>query len=245
MQFLHCFFLFSRNPMRLSKDICGTIDDRIRFQVLHALKQKTASPSFMLPFKKSLENVGSLWLSSLMPRQNDEILSGDDSDDDNDDSSPPLVTSDTDLNSEFMSDDAATADGSMTINELPSITRGAWPWLAAVYVNNITSLAYQCGGTLVSNRIVISAAHCFQLFKKRYTANEVLVFLGRHNLKNWNEEGSLAAPVDDIFIHPDYSRHLNSYDADIAVVVLKNEVRYVLEFCFLYFFIDYKNFVKL
>ncbi|KAM7348834.1 gastrulation-defective [Cochliomyia hominivorax] len=240
-----------KNPIRLSKDICGTIDDRIRFQVLHALKQSTSSSSSMVSsstfsrkFKKPTDRVDSLLMSTFLTRQNDEIpmggrilsnvenfqtRGGDNenarSDEDNGDA-PPLVTSDTDFNSDFSLDDTASAGGSMTINELPSITRGAWPWMAAVYVNNLTSLAYQCGGTLVSSRVVISAAHCFQLFKKRYTANEVLVFLGRHNLKNWNEEGSLAAPVDDIFIHPDYNQHLNSYDADIAIVILKNEVRF-------------------
>ncbi|XP_016925265.2 serine protease gd isoform X1 [Drosophila suzukii] len=109
---------------------------------------------------------------------------------------------------------------------LPSITRGSWPWLAAIYVNNLTSLDFQCGGTLVSGRVVISSAHCFKLFNKRYTSNEVLVFLGRHNLKNWNEEGSLAAPVDGIYIHPDFNSQLSNYDADIAVIMLKDEVRY-------------------
>lgn len=64
------------------------------------------------------------------------------------------------------------------------------------------------------------------MYKKQYTANEVLVFLGRHNLKNWNEDGSVAAPCDDIFIHPDYDSNLKSYDADIAVIVLKNDVRF-------------------
>jgi len=108
---------------------------------------------------------------------------------------------------------------------LPSITRGSWPWLAAIYVNNLTSLDFQCGGTLVSGRVVISSAHCFKLFNKRYTSNEVLVFLGRHNLKNWNEEGSLAAPVDGIYIHPDFNSQLSNYDADIAVIMLKDEVR--------------------
>ncbi|KAH8301018.1 hypothetical protein KR044_011484 [Drosophila immigrans] len=113
-----------------------------------------------------------------------------------------------------------------TSNTLPSLTRGAWPWLAAIYVNNITSLDFQCCGTLVSSRVVISSAHCFQMFKHRLTANEVLVFLGRHNLKNWNEEGSLAAPVDSIYIHSDYNQQISDYDADIAVLILKDEVRF-------------------
>uniref|UniRef100_A0A1I8NNK9 Peptidase S1 domain-containing protein n=1 Tax=Stomoxys calcitrans TaxID=35570 RepID=A0A1I8NNK9_STOCA len=240
-----------KTPVRISKDICGTIDDRIRFQVLHALKQKSdlasTSSSTFSSIRNPLAKVGVIMTSALArqdvnsynitmggPRfgvQHDDVDVVAESNDDSSDL-PPLVTSDADNPAEFSSDDAAasptsnTDDGSMAIQELPSITRGAWPWLAAVYVNNLTSLAYQCGGTLISQRIVVSAAHCFQLFKKRYTANEVLVFLGRHNLKNWNEEGSLAAPVDDIFIHPDYNQHLSSYDADIAVVVLKNEVRF-------------------
>ncbi|XP_026847142.1 serine protease gd isoform X1 [Drosophila persimilis] len=117
-----------------------------------------------------------------------------------------------------------TVDGSAVGSSLPSITRGSWPWMAAIYVNNLTSLDFQCGGTLVSRRVVISSGHCFKMFNKRYTANEVLVFLGRHNLKNWNEEGSLAAPVDGIYIHPDFNSQLSSYDADIAVVILKDEV---------------------
>ncbi|XP_022208565.2 serine protease gd isoform X2 [Drosophila obscura] len=119
-----------------------------------------------------------------------------------------------------------TVDGSAVGSSLPSITRGSWPWLAAIYVNNLTSLDFQCGGTLVSTRVVISSGHCFRMFNKRYTANEVLVFLGRHNLKNWNEEGSLAAPVDGIYIHPDFNSQLSSYDADIAVILLKDEVRF-------------------
>ncbi|XP_054729953.1 serine protease gd isoform X1 [Anastrepha obliqua] len=106
------------------------------------------------------------------------------------------------------------------------LQRGAWPWLAAIYVNNLTSLTYQCAGTLVSSRVVISSAHCFQLHKQGYPANEVLVFLGRHNLQNWNEEYSIAAPVSDIFIYPDYDDLLGTYDADIAVVMLKHQVRF-------------------
>lgn len=204
--------LLYRNPLHIPTDICGTIDDRIRFQVLHALKQKTKPSSMRAKQQKTFAESKSPLLTALLRQEEAEDAAD----------GPPLVTEDTDRLNEFFADGPSS---SKNINELPSITRGAWPWLAAVYVNNITSLSYQCGGTLISARIVISAAHCFQLFKQRYTANEVLVFLGRHNLKNWSEEGSLAAPVDDIFIHPDYNRHLNSYDADIAVVVLKNEVR--------------------
>ncbi|XP_011193267.2 serine protease gd [Zeugodacus cucurbitae] len=116
----------------------------------------------------------------------------------------------------------------------PVLTRGAWPWLAAIYVNNLTSLAYQCAGTLVSTHVVVSSAHCFHIQRQHYKANEVLVFLGRHNLRNWNEEHSIAAPVSEIFLHPEYDATLGTYDADIAVLVLKIQVRfntYILPAC--------------
>lgn len=109
---------------------------------------------------------------------------------------------------------------------LPTVlTRGAWPWLAAIYVNNLTSLSYQCGGTLVSAHVVVSSAHCFHLQSQHHKANELLVFLGRHNLRNWNEEHSIAAPVSEIFLHPEYDATLGTYDADIAVLVLKIQVQ--------------------
>ncbi|XP_055377368.1 serine protease gd [Condylostylus longicornis] len=106
------------------------------------------------------------------------------------------------------------------------LIRGSWPWLAAIYVNNYTSLTYICGGTIISKNIVLTAAHCFHIYQKKYNANEVLVFLGRHNLQNWNEDGSSISTIDNIFIHPDYDNNLSSYDADIAVVILKNSIKF-------------------
>ncbi|XP_017850526.1 serine protease gd isoform X2 [Drosophila busckii] len=182
------------------------------------------------PFKPRREQCGRLDKSldfRLPPRADDELRFHDDA------QSPVFAPMDDyDIDEEVELETDELLDGVNDSNNstagalLPSITRGAWPWLAAIYVNNLTSLDYQCGGTLVSARVVISSAHCFQLFNQRYTANEVLVFLGRYNLKNWNEEGSLAAPVDGIYIHADYNKQLSNYDADIAVVVLKTAVRF-------------------
>ncbi|XP_050331231.1 serine protease gd [Bactrocera neohumeralis] len=125
-------------------------------------------------------------------------------------------------------------NSSLATSPQPLLTRGAWPWLAAIYVNNLTSLAYQCAGTLVSAHVVISSAHCFHFQRQHHKANEVLVFLGRHNLRNWNEEHSIAAPVSEIFLHPEYDATLGTYDADIAVLVLKIRIRfntYILPAC--------------
>ncbi|EDW00505.1 GH11823 [Drosophila grimshawi] len=193
---------FKKKPFYSPGEICGKIDKSFDFRLPQRRQHHHPPPTFV----------------SLGEYDND----GDELD----------VESEVDDGDELVDEDTADSiimvDGqnATTANILPSITRGAWPWLAAIYVNNQTSLDFQCGGTLVSARVVISSAHCFQMFNQRYTANEVLVFLGRHNLKNWNEEGSLAAPVDGIYIHSDYNQQLSNYDADIAVIMLKDEVRF-------------------
>lgn len=202
--------------LHISKHDCGIIDNRVRYQVLHYIQQLNVERrtrggdddddgdgSVDLLDNPNLTNGGGPIV----------ILGGDDKDDNDHDT--PIK-----MYEEMKNEPPAP----------PVLTRGAWPWLAAIYVNNVTSLTYQCTGTLVSEQIILSAAHCFQLYKELYTANEVLVFLGRHNLNNWSEEGSLAAPVDDIFIHPDYKRELNNYDADIAIIVLKNGIRLVIKY---------------
>ncbi|KAJ6635913.1 Serine protease gd [Pseudolycoriella hygida] len=107
-----------------------------------------------------------------------------------------------------------------------SIRRGDWPWLVAVYLNKATSLSFNCGGNLVSARTVVTAAHCFKTSDRQYRPEEVLLFLGRFNILNWGETGSKTAEVQQIIIHNDYMKQESSYDADIAVVIMREKVQY-------------------
>ncbi|XP_030379562.1 serine protease gd isoform X2 [Scaptodrosophila lebanonensis] len=228
---------FKKKPFHSPKEICGTIDRSVNFHLpSHARSLNDRKKSSL----KSASSVGGLagndddefnaadvshspTFASLSDYDSDDIDFEKEENHSQSQSQSQSPVEQTAADTTLFMDNGNASAGVVT---LPSITRGAWPWLAAIYVNNLTSLDYQCGGTLVSTRVVISSAHCFQMFNKRYTANEVLVFLGRHNLKNWNEEGSLAAPVDGIYIHPDYNSQLSTYDADIAVILLKDEVRF-------------------
>ncbi|KAL7742878.1 hypothetical protein ACLKA6_016243 [Drosophila palustris] len=214
---------FKKKPFYSREETCGKIDERFDFRLPKRKQRKIIS----IPDKSSVGNIAA----------RDEFkLNADDinqfpvfvSPEDNGNGDINNVLDEVEVDENDSDDSIIIIDGQSTTssNTLPSITRGAWPWLAAIYVNNVTSLDFQCCGTLISARVVISSAHCFQMFNQRYTANELLVFLGRHNLKNWNEEGSLAAPVDGIYIHPDYNKQISDYDADIAVLILKDEVRF-------------------
>nr|XP_036234351.1 serine protease gd isoform X1 [Bactrocera oleae] len=92
------------------------------------------------------------------------------------------------------------------------LVRGQFPWMAAVYrKETVHSLSYICGGTLLSQRSVVSAAHCFQ----NLPATQVALFLGRTNLESFSEDGFVTRDVERLIIHPDYN---NLPDADIAVM---------------------------
>ncbi|XP_045771149.1 serine protease gd-like isoform X1 [Maniola jurtina] len=66
--------------------------------------------------------------------------------------------------------------------------RGEWPWLVAIFKRKFSSLSYICAGTLVSERHVITAAHCMQR-KSTYTAiKNLVVRAGVYNLEDWNDD---------------------------------------------------------
>lgn len=104
--------------------------------------------------------------------------------------------------------------------------RGEWPWMVAIYLNKPTGLSFNCGGTLISSNAVISAAHCINTSTKNYQPHEVLLWLGRYSLIDWSEEGAISSNIQRIVIHSDYKRQRESYDADIAILIMEKHVTY-------------------
>ena len=62
----------------------------------------------------------------------------------------------------------------------------------------------------------------------KFNTGDFSVVLGVHDLsKFWeNEEGRSTACANTIHIHPDWNVHVDSWDADIAVLELVNEVQF-------------------
>jgi len=96
-----------------------------------------------------------------------------------------------------------------------------WPWQVALLQANISSNfnAQFCGGTLVAERFVVTAAHCITESNGSVTPRAAIrVLTGTQSL----EEGGTRRVVDRIVRHPKYDP--DSIDFDIAVIKLRTAV---------------------
>ncbi|CAN9509444.1 unnamed protein product [Ophioblennius macclurei] len=86
---------------------------------------------------------------------------------------------------------------------------GSWPWQVALYISD----SFNCGGTLISDRWVLTAAHCL-------TADQldvVEVVLGMHNVSDPSAD-QVALRLEQIVCHPDYNDF--TFENDICLLKL-------------------------
>merc|ERR1719266_1587078 len=84
----------------------------------------------------------------------------------------------------------------------------SFPWMAALFVDE----QWFCGGTLISDEWVLTAAHCAN------GASSMRIMLGAHNVREDTEEGRIEVVTTDFFTHPGWSQ-FNLHN-DLALVHL-------------------------
>uniref|UniRef100_A0A3Q3GF38 chymotrypsin n=1 Tax=Labrus bergylta TaxID=56723 RepID=A0A3Q3GF38_9LABR len=93
--------------------------------------------------------------------------------------------------------------------------QGSWPWQVSLHRSGF----HFCGGSLINNQWVMSAAHCFQ----RTAASSLLVYLGRQSQEGTNSN-EVSRSVMEIIVHPDYNAVTS--DNDIALLKLSSTVTF-------------------
>uniref|UniRef100_A0A8C3YI61 pancreatic elastase II n=1 Tax=Catagonus wagneri TaxID=51154 RepID=A0A8C3YI61_9CETA len=107
--------------------------------------------------------------------------------------------------------------------QLPRVVGGedaspnSWPWQVSLQYDSSGQWYHTCGGVLVDQNWVLTAAHCIS------SSRTYRVLLGRHSLST-NEPGSLAVKVSKFVVHKDWNSSQLSNGNDIALLKLASPV---------------------
>ncbi|XP_007523789.2 chymotrypsin-like elastase family member 2A, partial [Erinaceus europaeus] len=93
----------------------------------------------------------------------------------------------------------------------------SWPWQVSLQYSNNGQWRHTCGGSLVAENWVLTAAHCIS------SSRTYRVVLGRHSLST-DESGSLAISVSQAVVHEDWNPNQLSKGNDIALLKLATSV---------------------
>jgi len=94
---------------------------------------------------------------------------------------------------------------------------GEWPWIAAL-LNNGRQF---CGGSLITDRHILTAAHCVAHMSKNDVAN-LKVRLGDHLIKTTGETELFESKAARVVRHKDFTQQ--TLHKDVAIISLKTPV---------------------
>ncbi|CAH2098472.1 unnamed protein product [Euphydryas editha] len=100
---------------------------------------------------------------------------------------------------------------------------GDWPWHVAIFRLERATLKYICGGTLLSNLFILTAAHCVTINGAAVLPEILGVNVGKHNLIG-GDVTSQERGVYEVIVHEEFVR--KTLDNDIALLKMKSPVEF-------------------
>lgn len=104
------------------------------------------------------------------------------------------------------------------------------PWAAAIYQLGNGKFEYICGGTILTSKIILSAAHCFfvESSKSFQSPDQYKVAVGK-NVRDLNGVESFPSQkfnLTKIVASPGYSGYSNFYFSDIVVLIIDGSINF-------------------
>uniref|UniRef100_A0A182NF46 Peptidase S1 domain-containing protein n=1 Tax=Anopheles dirus TaxID=7168 RepID=A0A182NF46_9DIPT len=108
---------------------------------------------------------------------------------------------------------------------------GHWPWHAAIFHRRDNDSVYACGGSIIDESTILTAAHCVSTASGLVPLRRISVSVGQTDLKQ-RSELMQTHNVRELIVHPQFSKH--SIVHDIALVKLATNItmtKYVQPVC--------------
>ncbi|XP_022707253.1 uncharacterized protein LOC111270994 isoform X3 [Varroa jacobsoni] len=103
---------------------------------------------------------------------------------------------------------------------------GSHPWMVMLWTPKKKAF---CGGSLLNQRWVLTAAHCLVNFHE--DGNDISLALGKHD-QTKEEDNEVIAKIEKFYIHPDFDP--STYDSDLALIRMNIEIQftdYIMPIC--------------
>lgn len=92
---------------------------------------------------------------------------------------------------------------------------GYYPWYAAIYYNTPDKMLFRCAGSIISEKVILTVAECFEAVKGDIPNNELLVQVG-------SNKKYLGGQFFKVFLK---TKSIN-FETKIAAIILEESIKY-------------------